>query len=105
MYKILTIILRKVYYIYMKNDLKILPISQARSRLSSLVRQVKGEEYFLLTKGGKPAAAVVDVDYLTKLQKDSSAAFEKTFVDPKLLPLTREFSNSEIIRWEKEDKL
>lgn len=88
-----------------KTNLKILPISEARSRLGYLVKQVKGEDYFVLTKGGKPTAAVVDVDYLTRLQRDSSLAFQKTFIDPKLLPLTREFTALEICEWEKEDQL
>lgn len=86
------------------ND-KIIPISEARSNLSKLVNLAKGDKFFLLTKGGKPQVALVDIDYLERLLRDLEDLYKKTYIDPKLLPLTRKFSRLEIKQWQKEDKL
>ena len=83
----------------------IIPITQARSNLGDLAERVKGEHYIVLTKSGSPKAALVDIVYLEKLQEDLAKFYKKTFIDPKLLPLTREFSDKEIAEWEKEDRL
>lgn len=88
----------------MKNS-KIIPISQARSQLGTLVNEAKGSNFLLLTKGGKPTAALVDIDYLEKLQQDVDKLFQKTYIDPKLLPLTRTFTSEEVEEWQKEDAL
>ncbi len=84
---------------------KIIPISKARANLSSLVNATTGSNYFLLTRGGKPQVALVDIKYLEKLQSDLSKIYQKTYIDPKLLLLTREFSDQEIKEWLEEDKL
>lgn len=84
---------------------RIIPISQARSKLSNLLNETKGSNYYLLTKGGKAQAALIDIEYLEKLEKDVEKIYQKTFIDPKLLPLTRKFSNKEIAEWLKEDQL
>ena len=84
---------------------RIVPISEARNRLSNLLNQTRGSNYYLLTKGGKAKAALVDIEYLEKLERDVEKFYQKTFIDPKLLPLTREFSNKEIKEWLKEDQL
>lgn len=73
----------------------IVPITKARGKLGDLAEKVKGGRYVVLTKGGKPEAALVDVKYL----------YQKTFIDPKLLPLTREFKDKEVADWKKEDEL
>ena len=86
------------------ND-KIIPVSEARAKPSILLDQVKGDNYFLLTRGGKPTAALVDIDFLEKLKEDLQNTYQKTFIDPKVLPLTRKFSKREIKRWQKEDQL
>lgn len=86
------------------ND-KIIPISEARANLSSLVNKAKGDNFFLLTKGGKPEVALVDIDYLESLQADLKKLYQKIYIDPKLLSLTRKFSDQEIKQWEEEDKL
>lgn len=83
----------------------IVPITQARSNLSSLTKKVKGEEYIVLTKGGSPKAALVDIDYLQKLESEVKKIYGKTFIDPSLLPLTRDFTNREIKKWDAVDKL
>lgn len=84
---------------------RIIPVSEARAKLSTLLDQTKNDQYFLLTRGGKVKAALVDINYLEKLQKDLKKLYGKTYIDPKLLPLTREFSDEEIDSWLKEDQL
>lgn len=84
---------------------KIIPISEARAKLSDLVDKASGSNYYLLTRGGKPEAALVDVKYLQKLEEDLAKLFQKTYIDPQLLPLTREFSKAEIKQWQKEDEI
>lgn len=83
----------------------IIPLTEARGKLGDLVNKTRGEDYYILTKGGSPQAALVDIKYLTKLQKMVAKICQKTFIDPTLLPFTREFSDTEIAEWEKEDKL
>lgn len=88
----------------LSND-RIVPISEARSKLSLLLDKTRGDEYFLLTRGGKIKAALVDIDYLEKLEEDLNKLFGKTYIDPKVLPLTRKFSDKEVKEWLKEDQL
>ena len=83
----------------------IVPITKARSNLSNLTQKVKGEQYIVLTKGGSPKAALVDIDYLKKLEDEVQKIYGKTFIDPTLLPLTRNFSKKTIKKWQEEDKL
>ena len=86
-------------------DTLIEPITQARSKLGDLTAQVHGDRYIVLTKSGAPKAALVDINYLTTLEKTVKKIYKKTFIDPKLLPFTREFSNREIQAWLAEDQL
>ena len=83
----------------------IIPVTEARSKLGDLAEEVSGDKYIILTKGGEPKAAIVDVNYLSKLEDTVSKLYQKTFIDPKLMPFTREFSDTEIAEWLKEDKL
>lgn len=46
---------------------RIVSVTEARSRLSELVEEAKDEEFWVLTKGGKPKVALVDVVYLEQL--------------------------------------
>jgi prevent-host-death family protein len=46
---------------------RILSLTEARSRLSELVETTEAEEFWVLTKGGKPRVAIVDVAYLDDL--------------------------------------
>ncbi|OGM26576.1 hypothetical protein A3D00_03630 [Candidatus Woesebacteria bacterium RIFCSPHIGHO2_02_FULL_38_9] len=82
-----------------------MPVTKARPILGDLVGKVSGNDYIILTKGGMPEAAVVDLEYLTKLEKEIEKIYSKTYIDPKLLPYTREFSDKEIKKWLEEDKL
>ena len=83
----------------------IIPVTRARSRLGDLTDKVEGEDYVVLTKGGVPKAALVDVKYLARLQKTVASIYKKTFIDPNLIKYTRLFSTSEIEAWQKEDAL
>lgn len=83
----------------------IIPVSEARAKLGELTDQVSGQDYVVLTKGGNPKAALVDIQYLNKLQRDLSKFYSKTYIDPQLLPFTREFTDAEIEEWQKEDAL
>ena len=83
----------------------ILPITEARSKLGDLVEQTKDDRYIILTKGGNAKAAIVDIEYLARLEKEVRTLYQKTFIDPTLLPFTREFTDEEIAAWQKEDQL
>ncbi len=81
----------------------IIPITKARGKLGDLAEKVTGENYVVFTKGGNPKAALVDINYLNKLQKVVRNIYQKTFIDPRLLKYTREFTDEEIAQWGKED--
>ena len=83
----------------------IIPITKARSRLGNLAEKVTKDSYIILTKDGSPKAALVDISYLTNLEKQVRKAYGKTFIYPKLLRYTRKFTDEEIKEWEKEDSL
>lgn len=87
------------------NASSIVPITQARSSLGNLAEQVSQDQYIILTKGGVAKAALVDIAYLTKLQNDLKKLYQKTYINPDLLPFTREFSDDEIEEWQREDQL
>lgn len=46
---------------------RIVTVTEARSRLSALVEEASDDEFWVLTKGGKPRVALVDVAYLDGL--------------------------------------
>lgn len=53
----------------MENPLKvslenIIPLTEARDHFSQIVAEVQKDKLYVLTKGGKPAVAIVDVKYL-----------------------------------------
>lgn len=83
----------------------IIPITKAREKLGDLATKVKGEKYVILTKGGQAEAALVDIEYLVRLEEEVAKVYQKTFIDPKVLPLTRKFSDKEIREWLQEDRI
>lgn len=87
------------------NYSSIIPVTKARGKLGDLAEKVSGEDYVVLTKGGVPKAAIVDISYLNKLQEEVRKLYQKTFIDPALVKYTREFSNKEIDKWQKEDRI
>ena len=53
----------------MENQLKvslenIIPLTEARDHFSQIVAEVQKDKLYVLTKGGKPAVAIIDVKYL-----------------------------------------
>lgn len=83
----------------------IIPVTKARGKLGDLAEKVSGENYIVLTKGGSPKAAIVDISYLNKLQQEVRKIYQKTFIDPTLVKYTREFSDKEINEWQRQDEL
>lgn len=83
----------------------VIPMTKARGRLGDLANQAVASNYFVLTKGGSPSVALVDLGYLKKLEKIVRQVTQKTFIDPKLEKFTREFSDKEISEWQSEDQL
>lgn len=61
----------------------ILPLTYARDHFSQIVNEVQSDRLFILTKGGKPAVAIVDVRYLEAItggrvqRKDIDAEIQK----------------------------
>jgi len=87
------------------NSLNIIPITKARSRLGDLADMAIANNYFVLTKGGEPSVALVDFNYLKKMEDFVKLVYQKTYIDPKLEKYTREFTTQEIEEWQKEDQL
>lgn len=83
----------------------IVPITRARGRLGDLASMAVASNYFVLTRGGSPAVALVDFDYLKKLEFTVKQITQKTFIDPKRDKFIREFSDKEIAEWQSEDQL
>ncbi len=80
-----------------------IPLTQARNTLGDLLKVMSQKKYVFLTKSGKPKAALVDIGYLTNLQNEVRKIYQKTYIDPTLLPFTRVFSDEEIQEWAKID--
>lgn len=47
----------------------IIPITQARAKLDDLVTQAIGNNFFVISRQGRAEAAIIDVDYILKLQQ------------------------------------
>jgi prevent-host-death family protein len=45
----------------------IIPLTYARDHFSTIVNEVQSDKMYILTKGGKPAIALIDVRYLEQL--------------------------------------
>ena len=46
---------------------RIVPLTQVRARLSEIVEQTKDDQFWVLTRRGRPRVAIVDVEYLDRL--------------------------------------
>ena len=46
---------------------RIISLTEARARLSEIVEQTSGDQFWVLTRRGRPRVAVVDVEYLDRL--------------------------------------
>lgn len=87
------------------NISNVIPMTKARGRLGDLADLAVANNYFVLTKGGTPSVALVDLAYLKKLENIAKKVTQQTFIDPKLDKFTREFSDKEISEWQSEDQL
>ncbi len=76
-----------------------IPLTQARNTLGDLLKVTSKKKYVVLTKSGRPKAALVDIGYLTNLQNEVRKMYQKTYIDPTLLPFTRVFSDEEVRNW------
>ena len=83
----------------------LIPVSDARAKLGKLVNLVGKKGSFVFTQRGNPKAVLVDVKLWNKLIKRLSDLYQKTYIDPKLVSYTREFTDQEISQWLKEDQL
>lgn len=43
---------------------RVIPLTEVRARLSEIVEQTKGDQFWVLTWHGRPRVAIVDVEYL-----------------------------------------
>jgi prevent-host-death family protein len=43
------------------------PLTEARSRLSEIVDKTAGDQFWVLTRRGRPTVAMVDIEYLDQL--------------------------------------
>jgi prevent-host-death family protein len=46
---------------------RIIPLTEVRARLSEIVEQTKDDQFWVLTRRGRPRVAIVDVEYLDQL--------------------------------------
>lgn len=84
---------------------QIIPITEARSRLSRLAEETEKDKWFFLTKGGRPKVVLVGVDLWLKINKEIQKFTQKTFINTAVLPFIRSFTDKEVNQWLKEDKL
>ncbi len=48
---------------------RVIPVTEARARLSEIVEQASGDRFWVLTRQGRPRVAVVDIEYLDQLMR------------------------------------
>lgn len=48
---------------------RIVPLTEARARMSEIVEQTTGDQFWVLTRRGRPRVALVDVEYLDQLMQ------------------------------------
>jgi prevent-host-death family protein len=47
----------------------IIPITEARGKLDNLINEAKGSNFFVISRQGKPKAALIDLEYIMELEK------------------------------------
>lgn len=87
------------------NYQQIIPVTEARSILGSLLDSLDSDNVIGLTKSGRVVGVVVSPNYLDMLQTNTKRVLSKTFIDETTSPYIREFSDEEIKEWLKEDAL
>lgn len=48
---------------------RVIPLTEARARMSEIVERTTGDQFWVLTRHGRPRVAVVDVEYLDQLMQ------------------------------------
>jgi len=46
---------------------RIIPLTQFHARLSEIIKQTRGDQFWVITRLGRPRVALVDVEYLDRL--------------------------------------
>lgn len=87
------------------NYQQIIPVTEARPILGSLLDSLHFDNTIGLTKGGRVVGVVISPNYLNMLQTNTKKVLSKTFIDDTTSPYIREFSDEEIKEWLKEDAL
>ncbi|MEA3340102.1 MAG: type II toxin-antitoxin system Phd/YefM family antitoxin [Chloroflexota bacterium] len=50
---------------------RMVPLTEARSRLSEIINKTVGDQFWVLTRRGKPKVAMIDVNYLEQLMRQA----------------------------------
>jgi len=81
-----------------------IPITDARNKIGRLTDRLDKTKSVLLTKRGRPQAILIGIDYWNRIAKQLDLLTQKTFINKKLMPFTREFGSQEIKEWLEEDE-
>jgi len=90
----------------MNNDLKvslenIIPLTYARDHFSSIVAEVQRDKLYILTKGGKPAIALIDVRYLEQI---TAGVFNKAEIEKDIQKIPEQVGKPKMLEHEQEIK-
>ena len=90
----------------MNNDLKvslenIIPLTYARDHFSSIVAEVQRDKLYILTKGGKPAIALIDVRYLEQI---TAGVFNKAKIEKDIEKIPEQVGKPKMLEHEQEIK-
>ena len=88
----------------MNNDLKvslenIIPLTYARDHFSSIVAEVQRDKLYILTKGGKPAIALIDVRYLEQI---TAGGFKKEKIEKDIEKIPEQVGKPRMLEHEQE---
>lgn len=87
------------------NYQQIIPVTEARPILGSLLNTLEPTNIIGLTRGGRVMGVIVSPNYLDMLQTKAKKVLSKTFIDETTSPYIRDFTDEEIKEWIKEDAL
>jgi len=90
----------------MNNDLKvslenIIPLTYARDHFSSIVTEVQKDKLYILTKGGKPAIALIDVRYLEQI---TAGGFDKAKIEKDIEKIPEQVGKPKMLEHKPEPK-
>lgn len=87
------------------NYQQIIPVTEARPILGSLLNTLEPANIIGLTRGGRVMGVIVSPNYLDMLQAKAKKVLSKTYIDETTSPYIRDFTDEEINEWLKEDAL